>query len=191
MRAMRIFLGFATSAALAGAFAAGCGSSSSPATPVDSGTMQDVTMEAMPQMEAAPPEAGPDVVEAGPDVCVPDASLSSLQVPDASLNDSGATAAGCVACLGVACPALVAQCNQSCACVAAIQQFGTCIAGGGTFQSCAISDLANIGTTGVDASVTCAIGCATSCGVTLPTGDGGPPPDSSTGDTGTTEAGGD
>ncbi len=173
MRAIRLFLGFAATSAIGGAIAAGCGSSSSPAqAPQDSGP-GDVTMEAMPQMEAAPPEAGPDVVDSGPAVCVPDATLSSIQVPDAALNDSGATAAGCVACLNTACPMLVAECNQNCACIAAFEAFSNCIAGGGGFQTCAVSDLLNIGTTGVDASVTCALGCAITCGYTLPTGDGG------------------
>jgi hypothetical protein len=175
MRAMRIFLGFAASSAIAGAISAGCGSSSSPSAPIDSGSGGDVTMEAMPQPEAATPETGPDVVaETGPTVCVPDATLSSIPVPDAALNEAGtATAAGCIACLNTACPMLVAECNQNCACIAAFEAFSTCIAGGGGFQTCAVSDLLNLQTTGVDASVTCALGCAISCGYTLPTGDGG------------------
>ena len=188
MRAMRIFLGFAATTAIGGAIASGCGSSSSPSTPVDSGMTADVTMEAMPQPEAAA-ETGPEAaVEAGPDVCVPDATLASIPVPDAALNEAGtATAAGCVACLNTACPMLVAECNQNCACIAAFEAFSTCIAGGGGFQTCAVSDLLNINTTGVDASVTCALGCAISCGYTLPTGDGG----HEGGGEGGSEAGGD
>jgi len=172
---MRIFLVFAASSTLVGAIAAGCGSSSSPTQPVDSGTA-DVTMEAMPMPEAAA-ETGPDVMDAAmmADVCVPDATLSTIPIPDASLNETGATAAGCVACLNTACPMLVAQCNQNCACIAAFESFAACIAAGTGFQTCAFSDLANISTTGVDASVTCAIGCAIPCGYTLPTGDGGHP----------------
>lgn len=137
-------------------------------------------MEAMPQMEAAPPETGPDVVEAGSDVCVPDANLMSIPVPDAALNEAGATAAGCVACLNTSCPMLVAECNQSCACIAAVEAFATCIASGtASFQICAASNLLNLSSTGVDASIFCAAGCAPACGVMLPTdggpGDSGPP----------------
>lgn len=191
MRAMRLFLGFSAATAFVGAIAAGCGSSSSPSNPVDSGA-GDVTMEATPPVEAAA-ETGPDVVETGPSVCVPDATLATIPIPDAALNDSGATAAGCVACLNQACPMLVAQCNQNCACIAAFEAFANCIASGtSNFQICAVSDLANIGSTGVDASVTCAIGCVTACGQMLPSGDGGDGgnPEASGGEGGG-EAGGD
>jgi hypothetical protein len=186
MRAMRIFLGFAATSAIGGAIATGCGSSSSPAQqpPADSGP-GDVTMEAMPQPEAAA-ETGPEAaVEAGPDVCVPDANLSSLPVPDAALNEAGATAAGCIACLNTACPQLVAECNQNCACIAAFEQFDQCIGSpGGSLTAC-LGDLTGLTATGVDASVTCAVGCAIQCGYTLPTGDGGHPSEAGT------EAGGD
>jgi len=186
MRAMRFFLGFAATSAIGGAIATGCGSSSSPSQQTTDSGPGDVTTEAMPQMEAAV-ETGPEAaVEAGPDVCVPDATLASIPIPDAALNETGATAAGCVACLNTACPMLVAECNQNCACIAAFEAFANCIAGGGGFQTCAFSDLLNINTTGVDASVTCALGCAVTCGYTLPTGDGG-----HEGGEGGSEAGGD
>jgi hypothetical protein len=169
---MRFFLGFAAASTIGGAVAAGCGSSSSPSTPVDSGT-GDVTTEAMPQPEAAV-ETGPDViVEAGPDVCVPDASLSSIQVPDAALNEAGATVAGCFACFNQYCPMLVAECNASCACIADFQQFATCLGAGGSTLTC-LSSLGNLGSVGVDASVfACGLPCLGPCGQSLPTPDGG------------------
>lgn len=86
---------------------------------------------------------------------------------------------------------LVAQCNESCACISAIQQFSMCIASGGSFQTCALSNLANINTTGVDASPICAFGCATACGVMLPTDGGHPDASGEGGGEGGTEAGAD
>ena len=191
MRAMRIFLGFAASSAFVGAIVAGCGSSSSPAAPQDSGP-GDVTTEAMPMPEAAA-ETGPDVTDAAmmPDVCVPDSSLSSIPVPDAALNEAGATAAGCIMCVAQtsACAPLVAECNQNCACIAAFQQFATCLAQGGSLLICAGSDLTGLTGIGIDAGATaCVASCAIACGYTLPTGDGGHPEG---GGEGGTEAGGD
>lgn len=194
MRAMRFFLGFAASSAFVGAIASGCGSSSSPSNPVDSGS-GDVTTEAMPPMEAAV-ETGPDVVEAGPDVCVPDAMLSSIPVPDASLNDSGATAAGCVMCIAqtAACQPLVTECNQNCACIAAFQMFSECLGSpGGSLFSCGQS-LLSLGSIGIDAGTAgCIASCAIACGYTLPSGgdggkDGG---GGEAGEEGGSEAGGD
>jgi hypothetical protein len=186
---MRIFLGFAAASTIGGAVAAGCGSSSSPSTPVDSGA-GDVTTEAMPQPEAAV-ETGPDVVEAGPDVCVPDSSLSSIPVPDAALNEAGATAAGCIQCVAqtAVCQPLVMECNQNCACIAAFQQFSLCLAQGGSLLLCAGSDLTGLSAIGIDAGATgCVTSCAIACGYTLPTGDGGHP---EAGGEGGTDAGGD
>ena len=174
MRAMRFFLGFAASSAFVGAIAAGCGSSSSPTQPQDSGP-GDVTMEAMPQPEAAPPEAAPDVMEAAADVaCVPDANITMLPVPDASIGDSGATAAGCFSCIEAACPTLIAQCNQSCACVAAFEMFDLCLAQGGGLLTCVGSNFTNIPGISVSSFI-CAAGCATpsTCGYSIPLGDGG------------------
>ena len=168
MRAMKIFLGFAASSAFVGAIAAGCGSSSSPTQPQDSGP-GDVTMEAMPMPEAAP-EATPDVMEAAADVaCVPDANVTMLPVPDASIGDAGATAAGCFSCIEAACPMVIAQCNMSCACVAAFEAFDTCLAAGGGLLTCVGSNFVNI--PGINpTSFICAAGCATPsiCGYSIP-----------------------
>ncbi len=191
MRAMRLFLGFSAATAFVGAIAAGCGSSSSPSNPVDSGA-GDVTTEAMPQMEAAV-ETGPDVMEAMSDVCVPDADITKLMVPDASIGDAGATAAGCFSCIETACPTVIAQCNQSCACVAAFEAFDTCLANGGGLLNCVGSNFVNV--PGINPqSFICAAGCATPsiCGYTIPvpTDGGDAATESSTGEGGG-EAGGD
>ncbi len=187
MRAMRILLGFSAASALAGAVASGCSSSSSPATPQDSGS-GDVTMEAMPQPEAAPEAeaetGGPDVVDSGT-VCVPDTSVSSIPVPDAALGDAGATVAGCMMCVAQSsgCSQLVAECSENCVCIDAFQMFSHCLSSpGGSLFACA-GTLQGLAASGIDAStIACVTGCATACGYTQPSGDGGE---------GGTEAGGD
>ncbi|HEX8791691.1 MAG TPA: hypothetical protein VF765_12135 [Polyangiaceae bacterium] len=186
---MRLFLGFSTAAALIGAVASGCSSSSSsPSAPQDSGP-GDATMEAMPQPEAAP-ETGPDVVEeAVSDVCVPDTSLQSLQIPDAALSDSGATIAGCLACVEQTCPQIASECNASCACLADFQAFAICMSKPAATLLTCLSSLGSLPSVGVDASaIACAAPCLTACGQSLPTGDGG---HSEGGEDGGTEAGGD
>jgi hypothetical protein len=126
------------------------------------------------------------VVDSGPAVCVPDATLASIPVPDASLNEAGATAAGCVQCISQtqACQPLVMQCNQNCACIAAFQMFSQCLGSpGGSLFSCG-QDLLSLSGAGIDAGTTaCIASCAIACGYTLPTGDGGHPGDGGDGGT--------
>lgn len=178
MRAMRLFLGFSAASALVGAVASGCGSSSSPAAPQDSGA-GDVTTEATPQPEAAPeaaPETGPDVVDSGPNVCVPETSVSSIPAPDAALNDAGATVASCMMCVAqsTGCSQLVAECNENCVCISAFEMFSHCLSSpGGSLFACA-GTLQGLAASGIDASTTaCVISCATACGYPAPSGDGG------------------
>jgi hypothetical protein len=142
-------------------------------------------MEAMPMPEAAP-EAAPDVMEAAVDAaCVPDADITKLPVPDASIGDAGATAEGCFSCIEQACPTVIAQCNMSCACVAAFEAFDTCLAGGGGLLTCVGSNFVNV--PGISPqSFFCAAGCATPsiCGYSIPVttdgGDGGTPTEGGT-----------
>jgi hypothetical protein len=175
MRAMRLFLGFSAASALVGAVASGCSSSSSPAAAAQDSGSGDVTMEAMPQPEAAS-ETGPDVVDSGPDICVPDTSVSSIAAPDAALNDAGATAAGCMMCVAQSpgCSQLVAECNESCVCIAAFQMFSQCLSSpGGSLFACT-GTLQGLAASGIDASTTpCVASCATACGYTPSSGDGG------------------
>lgn len=176
MRAMRLLLGFAASSAFIGAIAAGCGSSSSPSNPVDSGS-GDVTTEAMPMPEAAP-ETGPDVVEAATsDACVPDAAIN-LMIPEGGLGDGGAVSPACVSCLRgtSSCQQILADCNMSCACVSAFDQFYACLGmPGGSFTSCAMSNsglLSSLPAADQQTLFACGLTCASPCGVTLPS-DGG------------------
>jgi hypothetical protein len=179
--AERLLLGFSAAAAIVGAVASGCSSSSSPAAQQDSG-VADVTMESMPEPEAAP-EAEPDVADTGldgmgtgPDVCVPDTSVSALPVGDAALNDAGATAASCMMCVtqSPACSQVVGECNESCVCIQLFQNFATCLSSpGGSLIACQAA-LQGLAAAGVDAgTIACEASCATACGYTPPSGDGG------------------
>lgn len=192
MRAMRLFLGFSAATALVGALASGCGSSSSPTAPQDSGP-GDVTMEAMPQMEAAAPETGPDVVEAAMSdgACVPDAAIN-LMVPDAAIgSDGGSVSPACVSCLSgtSSCQMLLAACNMSCACVSAFNQFYACLGmPGGTFTSCAMSNsslLTSLPQSDLTYLEGCGLTCSTACGFTFPSdgGEGGTTTDGGDGGT--------
>jgi hypothetical protein len=172
MRATRWLLGLSTSFAVVACVASGCSSGSTAAPAIDSGAAQDVTtdVEVEAAVEAAVESAAPEAaVDAA---CVPDANLSSLTVPDASIGDSGVDVAACLSCFESSCPMIVATCNQSCACVSAVQTFATCIGTpGSSLLSCA-SGLMSIPGVGVT-QLACALGCTTVCGVSLPTGDGG------------------
>ncbi len=187
MRIAGLVLGLSTSFAVLAAVASGCGGSTSSTPSNDSGTTPDVTAEAA--VEAAAAETG--AVDAAPEVapvsdaCVPDANINTIAVPDASFGDAGATAESCLSCFQVSCPAIIAQCNQSCACVAAYESFASCIGNGGQLLTCGKSLLG----AGISfQQLACALGCATPsiCGVSIPTGTDSGSPESST-----TEAGGD
>jgi hypothetical protein len=169
MRASQVLLGLATASAVVAAIATGCGGSSSGNTETDSGTdaTNDVAHEAAPVEAAA--ETGPS--DAASEACAVDADLSTIPVPDASLGDSGQTAAGCVTCVEAACPNLISQCNASCTCKTAFVTFEGCVAAGGSLTSCGLALAQSAGLSITD--VACAAGCATPCGVTLPGGDGG------------------
>ncbi|HEX8791690.1 MAG TPA: hypothetical protein VF765_12130 [Polyangiaceae bacterium] len=176
MRAMRFLLGLSASSTFVGAIVAGCGSSSSPSNPVDSGSGGDVTTEAMPMPEAAPETAPP--MEAMSDVCVPDADLTQLPIPDSGLGEAGS--ASCIMCLkgNSTCQQLLAACNASCTCVSAFEQFYACIGMPGmTFMTCGASSnlLSALPQSDLQLLYGCGLACSTSCGFTLPSdaGEGG------------------
>lgn len=169
MRSNHFWIGMASTVSVACAIFAGCSSSSSSddtAPPVDSGV--DSTA-----VDAAP-DVKPDtaIVDSAAEACPVDANLSTLPVPDASLGDAGATAAGCVACVKVACPNLLPKCQMTCGCVEAFVMFESCVGNGGQLISCAEPLLT--GDTGLmQNDVLCAADCLPECGQgTLP-GDGG------------------
>jgi hypothetical protein len=190
MRAVRLFLGVSAASAVIAAIASGCGGSTNGAAPIDSGTAEDVTMEAAPMMEAAvesaAPEAAPPEASVVDAACVPDASLSSIAIPDSGLADSGINVGACISCFTTEpnCAPVVSSCNENCACISAVQGFAACIGmPGGSLLSCAAGLTAIPGVTTTELE-TCGITCATACGITLPGGDSGTTGDSGTGDSG-------
>ncbi len=134
MRASQWLLGFATTSAIFGAVAAGCGGSSGGGGGGghDASTT-DVVSEPAPEAAAeASKESGPQ--DAAPEACVPvDANLNNLPVPDASLGDSGVSLAACVSCLKTNCSSEITACNADCVCLDTIVG---CIAGGAISVSC-------------------------------------------------------
>jgi hypothetical protein len=144
----------------------GCGGTSSATDAgTDATTTPDVTTK----------ETGPDaIVEAG---CSTDANISNLPLPDAALNDAGATVSGCAACLNTSCKSDIADCQDNCECREAVVGFYDCVAKGSALINCATSLL---GLQGQQAQqigqslLLCANAfCRTECGVPS-FGDGGP-----------------
>jgi hypothetical protein len=172
--------------AIVAAIASGCTASAN-GQAVDSGLdgTDDVSAEtgtAETGFDAGlPPDA---TVEA----CTPDAALTSIPPPDASIGDSGATLAGCLTCMLAGCPTLVSECSASCVCNAAFLQFEGCAAGGTSPVTCAttLATQANLPVTDL---VECVMGCGLLCDAPL-LGDGGPA-GSDAGEGGSVDANGD
>ncbi|HEY3818882.1 MAG TPA: hypothetical protein VGL81_17040 [Polyangiaceae bacterium] len=115
-------------------------------------------------MEAAV-ETGPEAaMEAAP--CVPDAQITSIPVPDGSVNGTDASAAVCVACVQTNCPMLISECNMTCGCPQAFEAFEACVGAGGSVITCGETDLLGAGLPITD--LTCASACVSACGVMLP-----------------------
>jgi len=179
MRFSQWLLGGATTAAIACAIASGCGGSTNNNTPVEAGTVVDATPEAAKEAAA---ETGPQ--DAAPEACAVDADLSSLQVPDASIGDSGATTAECYSCIETTCSSQLTTCNGDCTCKTDIITFITCVGGGGQILTCGgplltggdPAALALLVCTGGSAAAQLGgsgPGCLKPCGVTLPEGGAG------------------
>jgi hypothetical protein len=177
MRASQWLLGLATTTAVMAAVASGCGGSASSGNSNDSGA-QDVTTD---HVEAAVEAAAEAAPEAGPDVCTSDAMIMGFPTYDGSIPGSDASASACLGCVMAACPQLPAECNMICGCPDAFLMFESCINGGGSLEDCG-PDLLSAGLPMTD--FYCAVGCASTCGFTIPTdgGDGGDGGDGSMGD---------
>lgn len=145
MRARQLLFLLGGTSALFVALAAGCGGSGS-TTASDSGS--DVTtFDAMAEaagmdsggQEASAPEASMDAsaeADALPLICQIDADLSNLQLPDASIGDSGMSVSGCYSCIETNCGSQVTACAADCTCKVTIVTFVTCLAGGKAAQNC-------------------------------------------------------
>ncbi len=122
---------------------AGCGgASSSPSS--DSGLTEDVTTTDSPPESATPSEAGPSEAstdgqaeaDALPLICQIDGAVGLLNVPDASIGDSGLSVGGCISCIQTMCGTEVTACEGSCACKVNVESFVTCLATGQTTAMC-------------------------------------------------------
>jgi hypothetical protein len=188
MRTIKWLVGFAVAGTAAGMIASGCGGDDNVAGSQDSGSDHTTDQAA----EAASNDSGMGMDSAQEAAaCVPDASLLSLMLPDASLGDSGATVPSCFGCIETTCMTEVAACNLDCACNSAVQDFVTCVAAGTSPLICGQA-LAGVDTQGMNltycvagAPIGMGPGCLAACGAGGLFGDGGGLPD------GATEGGGD
>lgn len=125
------------------------------------------------------PDVGDASVDAPPDVaaCVSDADLGTLTIPDAAINDAGASTSSCLACLRSLCPTEIAACNGVCECRAVVVDLLDCVAKGGQLIGCFVQS-----SQGLPSSVTaiaqslglCAFSsCPKQCGAPA-SGDAGP-----------------
>jgi hypothetical protein len=124
----------------------------------------------------SPKDGGRDaIVEAG---CSTDADITMLMLPDAAINDAGATVPGCAACLNTSCKMDISACQANCECREAVVGFFGCVGKGGQLFTCASSLITlqdpqaqQIG----QALALCAnASCKTQCGVpSAPTDAGG------------------
>jgi hypothetical protein len=110
-----------------------------------------------------------DVVPPNDAGCANDVDLTQyLPSADASFDvDAGLNITACTGCLKSSCGTDINACNQDCQCRQDIVDVVTCVAQGGSFQSCALSALGN---QNVQNLFTCAL---TSCGSICLPSDGG------------------
>jgi hypothetical protein len=188
MRAARWLLGSAAVSSLAIALAAGCGGGTNGVAPIEEAgpdvvedvTMHDSASEAATDAKADVTDAKEDVKDAVVEAACPvDGTVQTFPVPDASLNDSGATAAGCEHCLITqsACSGVITACNASCTCLEAFQQFDLCLGEPGqTLQMCGetLAMTSGLSLSQLESFEGCALSCALPCGLNTTTaGDGG------------------
>jgi hypothetical protein len=81
-----------------------------------------------------PKDTGPDIVDSGA-VC-PDADLTNLPIPDASLGDGAASPAVCIGCVKTSCSTQLSACNGDCDCKALVVDLFGCIGQGNSPISC-------------------------------------------------------
>lgn len=139
----------------AGIFGLGCGSSSSDDSTANVDSGSDVT---------AVDTSVPDVVAIADAGRCDDADLNSLSLPDASLGDSGATTASCVACMKEDCAGDITACNTDCACKDGVDDALNCVASaGGLSLTCLTGLQGNTNATNLGECIY--LGCKNECGL--------------------------
>ena len=155
----------------AGAVASGCGGDdSTPGASADAGRDVALVDQTAPPQDAfmgadAPVDAPVDAGKPS-DACVPDdADLLSIQVPDAAIGDSGATAAECYQCTKDTCSSSLSACNADCSCKDTIVGLFTCLQMPNASPLTCAGGLLGAGTLGQNLGICVEIGCAAKCGL--------------------------
>jgi hypothetical protein len=89
-----------------------------------------------PTLEGGPADASPDApLGLDLDAC----SLPDGGIPDASLDDAGATTTSCLACIDASCATQAATCNGDCVCAGDVVALFVCTASGQSAPACLAS----------------------------------------------------
>ena len=92
------------------------------------------------------------------------ASLNDLSLPDASLGDSGASTATCVACMKSSCASDITSCNSDCVCKEGVDDALNCVAAAGTLSLACLGGLqSNANATNLGTCIYLA--CKNECGL--------------------------
>jgi len=176
MRRMQWLLGASLGTAAVALVVVACGGSTNdnPGGPQDSGTPDTAKPDTSPPVDAAdaaPPEDA---------ACVPDSSIGAVNLPDAAIDDAGASIGRCVACGEAKCSDGVAACNKDCQCVKDLTGFLSCMGGGGSLLQCGGPLVSGADDTEKAATQCFALTCGDECGIHLnPQQDSGTPSDAS------------
>jgi hypothetical protein len=132
MRVRNLLVMGSLSLCLGGVFAAGCGGSSesSPAQDAGNDTTSDVGSD-----QSVADTSTSDVKEGG-NACVEDASLTQLNLPDASIADGGSSVGLCMGCIKANCDAELTACAADCPCNNAVETVLSCVLTRGFNQAC-------------------------------------------------------
>ncbi|MFO0664404.1 MAG: hypothetical protein U0174_10660 [Polyangiaceae bacterium] len=125
MRATRLLFIAAATLSAAAFTATACGGTTE--TPADSGVTVDATVEDT----GAKLDAAKDVKADAP--CT-SPGIDTLELPDATVGDSGISTSTCVACLKKNCKAEIDDCNGDCDCRGAATTFVQCLQGATDFN---------------------------------------------------------
>ncbi len=185
MRRSKLVVGLALTAALcAGSVFTGCGGGTdNPNNPagLDASATKDTSTA---DTSTSTPDTSTGPVDSGKVPCTTDASLNG-DIPDAAINDAGATTASCFSCARSSCSAEVSACNAECECVNTITTLFTCLGNGGTIITCGSGLIAG-GSQAATPLGSCIVQkCGPQCGINFGGGGGG---DASTTDSGPKDA---
>jgi hypothetical protein len=165
MRNWHWLVGVSVVTAAAG-FAACGGSSDDGNGGTDAGT--DVGTKDSGPADTGPADTGPAPPGDASVPCVfPDAALGTLDIPDAAIDDAGASIGKCIACSRAKCGTETTTCETDCVCTNAITGLYECLGSGSGFTSC-VPPLIPVfqSSASTQALGTCVLGgCQKECGI--------------------------